>query len=244
MLTQRITAQGQTLFRWRSYLPFAILLPGAIAGSRFEYFGSSHEAQHIWAFACLGLSLFGLAIRVGVVGYAQRGTSGRNTDGQKAVDLNTTGLYSIVRNPLYLGNYIIWLGLVLVLADPIFALAYSLAFWLYYERIIAAEEEFLAEKFGQRYLLWCEQTPPFLPRISNWQRSDRAFSVNRVLKREYCGLFGITTGYFLMDVAEHLWVDRRLYIDTSWTVIFVFGAITFITLRTLRKRTSLLVEPR
>ncbi|MGB8874133.1 MAG: hypothetical protein WCC75_12145, partial [Desulfobaccales bacterium] len=44
-------------------------------------------------------------------GLPPRGTSGRNTQGQVAETLNTTGIYSLVRNPLYLGNFLIWLGL-------------------------------------------------------------------------------------------------------------------------------------
>ena len=47
------------------------------------------------------------------MGFAPRGTSGRNTLGQVAEVLNTSGMYSVVRNPLYLGNFVIWLGLAL-----------------------------------------------------------------------------------------------------------------------------------
>ncbi len=56
------------------------------------------------------ISFFGLALRVIVVGHAPYGTSGRNTREQVADTLNTTGMYSIVRHPLYLANYLIILG--------------------------------------------------------------------------------------------------------------------------------------
>ena len=57
----------------------------------------------------LGVSLLGEAIRIFTVGYAPRNTSGRNTiTGQIADELNVTGIYSQLRHPLYLGNFLMW----------------------------------------------------------------------------------------------------------------------------------------
>ena len=49
-------------------------------------------------------------IRIYTVGTTPAGTSGRNRDKQIAEKLNKTGVYSIIRHPLYLGNLLIWLG--------------------------------------------------------------------------------------------------------------------------------------
>ena len=57
--------------------------------------------------ACIALAFVGLAIRVFTVGFVPAGTSGRKHDGQIAETLNTTGIYSLTRNPLYLGNAVI-----------------------------------------------------------------------------------------------------------------------------------------
>ena len=96
-------------------------------------------------------------------------TSGRNTEGQVADSLNTTGMYSIVRNPLYLGNFLMILGVVLFLRIWWIPALYATLFALYYERIIFAEEMFLRDKFGQDYLAWASKTPAFFPKFALWK---------------------------------------------------------------------------
>lgn len=240
MMNSRLAHDGVFLFRWRSLLPFLLLAPAAAVAFRFDGLGKNSAFQQYWAFFCLAVSVVGLAIRVATIGFVPRGTSGRNTTEQKAHSLNTTGMYSVVRNPLYLGNFVIWLGVVLIMADVSFVMIYVLAFWLYYERIIATEEAFLTRKFGNEYLRWANERPCFIPGFSRWQRPSMPFCVRTVLKREYCGVFGITTGFFLMDVAKHIVVDGRFYLDPNWTAIFLGGFATFLSLRVMRKKTNLL----
>ena len=56
----------------------------------------------------LAVSLLGEAIRIITVGHAPRNTSGRNTtEGQVADVINTSGIYSIIRHPLYVGNFLL-----------------------------------------------------------------------------------------------------------------------------------------
>jgi len=100
------------------------------------------------------ISLCGLAIRVYTVGHTPANTSGRNTAGQLAESLNTTGIYSLVRHPLYLGNFFMWLGVALLIANFWFVIAFVFAYWIYYERIMFAEEQFLRTKFGPTYVEW------------------------------------------------------------------------------------------
>ena len=71
-------------------------------------------------------------------------TSGRNTsEGQVADTINQTGMYSMVRHPLYVGNFIMWLGIALFTASIWFVLLFIAVYWLYYERIMYAEEQFM-----------------------------------------------------------------------------------------------------
>ncbi|MDR2152686.1 MAG: DUF1295 domain-containing protein, partial [Helicobacteraceae bacterium] len=58
------------------------------------------------------ISALGVAIRVYTIGYKHKGTSGRNTKTQQASALNTKGIYSLTRNPLYLGNFLIGWGVI------------------------------------------------------------------------------------------------------------------------------------
>ncbi len=118
-----------------------------------------------WPLICFGISLTGLAMRAYIVGCAAPGTSGRNRGAQVAESLNTTGAYSLVRHPLYFANAIMWLGPLLYPRSFWPALVLVLVFWLYYERIMFAEEEFLRGKYGQAFLDWAARTPAFLPKL-------------------------------------------------------------------------------
>ena len=98
---EKCIAAGNRLFRWRSYLPLA-LVPLALLALREA--GAPAGGTQLWRLGCLGLSLVGFAIRCVTKGTVPKGTSGRNTKRLKAAALNTTGMYSVVRHPLYLGD--------------------------------------------------------------------------------------------------------------------------------------------
>lgn len=239
-LLREFDRQGNWLFRWRSFLPLAFLVPLAPAFLSFNYPLGDHYFQELWELVCVPTSLLGLVLRAWAVGAAAPNTSGRNTRDQVADSLNTSGIYSVVRHPLYLGNYLMWLGIALFCRNGWFVAVYTLAFFLYYERIMMAEENYLREKFGGTFESWAAATPAFLPRPSLWRPSDRPFSWKKVLRQEYTGLFGITTAFFLLELAEHAVVEGRFEIEPLWGAVGGAGFVIYIFLRTLKKRTALL----
>jgi protein-S-isoprenylcysteine O-methyltransferase Ste14 len=239
-LREQFENSGQWLFRWRSYLPLAGLAVTLLALREFEYLGQSESLDHLWEIFCLGVSFLGLAIRSYTIGHAPRGTSGRNTKQQIADTLNTTGAYSVVRNPLYLGNFFMFLGIALFPHLWWLVLIFILAFWLYYERIIFAEEAYLRNKFGADYLVWAERTPVFFPRLRNFKKSKLPFSLKNVLRREYNGFFAVILCMFLLETIGEWVVARRLEFDLGWIVALCTGFTIWLTLRTLKKRTRLL----
>ncbi|MER3329549.1 MAG: isoprenylcysteine carboxylmethyltransferase family protein, partial [Candidatus Kapaibacterium sp.] len=124
------------------------------------------------------VAFFGQFIRAYSVGLAAKNTSGRNTSvGQVADSLNSTGIYSTVRHPLYLGNFFMWLGIALFTANFWFIVAFIFLYWLYYERIMYAEEEFLRDKYGSTYTDWAERTPAIIPSFKNWIKPEGTFSL-------------------------------------------------------------------
>ncbi len=239
MLTNRLAKEGDWLFRHRSYLPFIMLLPiGWSFTKHTGYLGGSHALQHTWEIICCAISWSGLLIRITTIGFVPGGTSGRNTRTQRATELNTTGWYSMTRNPLYLGNYIVGLGLVSSWLDPILILAYTVIFWLYYERIIAREEEFLSEQFGSAYRNWAKQTPVFIPMFKLWKRPAYPFCWRTALRREYSAMLLIGVGFQIIDLSQHLLIDRRFYLDRTWSIHLALCAVGYITLRTIKKHTT------
>ena len=77
----------------------------------------------------------------------------------------------MLRHPLYLGNYFIWLGVAVATFNIYFIVIMSLIFWIYYERIMFAEERFLERKFGNDYLNWSNALPAFIPSLLSFKRS-------------------------------------------------------------------------
>lgn len=155
-LQEELEMQGNWLFRRRSLLPLLILPAGIIAlvftiQMHGMLFTAVFSYWHMYEYLCLALSLSGMFVRMYTVGHTPVGTSGRNTAGQVADSLNTTGIYSVVRHPLYLGNFLMWLGIALLTCSVGFIATFVFAYWLYYERIMYAEEQFLRRKFGDTY---------------------------------------------------------------------------------------------
>ncbi len=240
-LREQFRREGEWLFRWRSYIP---LLPLAlvilVVLTSFEYPYGSAALDRVWEFFCFSISLIGVGIRVRSVGHAPGGTSGRNTDGQLAKALNTTGMYSVVRHPLYLGNFLMWLGVVLLPRSAWLAVVTSLFYWIYYERIMFAEEEFLTEQFGEEYISWASRTPAFLPRWSAWTAPRLPFCLRTVLKRELSTGFALIVAFTLVEVVSDFAIYGRWTLDLVWAGIFTVGLLAFLTLALLKKKTRVL----
>jgi protein-S-isoprenylcysteine O-methyltransferase Ste14 len=198
----------------------------------------------IWVAAGMALGFLGLAVRAWALGYVPLGTSGRGTKELRAETLNTRGLYSVVRHPLYLGNFFLWMGVVVLSGRPMAMVVTILAFWLYYERIMMAEERYLYEQFGTVFGRWASHTPPFVPRLARWEPSDLPFSFRFCLGRDYQALYGFvasTTAVELVrtvsDPAGARWPS------SAWAWYFAAGTAAYFLLHTLKRRTDLLEPP-
>jgi protein-S-isoprenylcysteine O-methyltransferase Ste14 len=234
-LREELEKAGHWLFRWRSYLPLLVIGLSLIAFREFEYPFGSQMWDDLWEIFCLTVSMVGITLRALTVGFVPEGTSGRNTKSQVAEELNTTGMYSVVRNPLYLGNFIIWLGISLLVRLWWFSLIVIFIFWLYYERIIFAEEEFLRSKFGRLYLEWTEKTPVFLPELCRWRKPNLSFSLRTALKGEYSGFFAIIATFTFLEVMGDYFAAGVWEFDTMWQIIFFSGLFIYISLRIMKK---------
>ena len=245
MIANSIARQGSWFFRWRSYVllgfaPFAflvILQPEPIESA----FGPT--ADLLFESVCIALAFVGLGIRAYVVGYVPAGTSGRNTRKQIAARLNTTGLYSLTRNPLYLGNALTYMAVAVFLQNIWFAALMLMFLIIYLERIIATEEEFLADKFGDEYRSWAAEVPAFFPRLAGWRPPELPFSFRNVLRREYSGFFAIIAAFFVLDQSREFFAESSTAFDPDWLAAFAFGAFAYVALLWAKKRTRLLDVP-
>jgi protein-S-isoprenylcysteine O-methyltransferase Ste14 len=176
----RLERLGAHLFTWRSFTPL-LLLPVAL-----PLLWRSREMAHpLWAIAGLVLCAAGQALRAWVLGQVPDGTSGQN-EVLIATQLNTSGPYAHTRNPLYLGNLGITVGLCAVAHEPLLLALVALLFGLQYRAIIATEEAFLRGQFGAAFDDFCARVPRFWPSLS--ARTDtpsRPFSPKRAVWKEH-----------------------------------------------------------
>ena len=238
-LIEELEQTGNWLFRWRSYLPLVLIVPIVVVIWQMNSQDHLHELNQWWALFCIAVSFCGLGVRIATIAHTPEGTSGRNTHEQIADNLNTRGIYSVVRHPLYLGNYIIWLGVSMIFMTWWLPVIFALVYWIYYERIMIAEEEFLRRKYGDVYVEWADKTPAFIPNPRSWQGASLPFSVRNVLTREYSGFFGIIAVFFVLEAAMYFVVEHEP-VPMHWNAIFLFGLLVYFTLRTLKKKTTLL----
>jgi protein-S-isoprenylcysteine O-methyltransferase Ste14 len=237
-LSEEYERTGNWLFKWRSYMPVFFF---GIALFSLRYFKPLPSlANELWELFCLLVSYLGLAIRIVTVGYTPRRTSGRNTRGQIAESLNTTGIYSVTRHPLYLGNFLMWFGLSLFPMLWWLSALCILMFWVYYERIMFAEEAFLRNKFGGQYIGWAEKTSAFIPSFRKCVKPNRPFSWKKVLRKEYNGFFAVSLCLFSMEVVGDFFSGSQIHLDVMWTTILGFSFAIWLVLRSIKHYTSLL----
>ena len=238
-LKEEFIRSGGWLFKWRSYLP--LFLAAFFAAGIFWGGGAAGGAAGAARVAaCLAVAALGLAVRVFAIGYSPAGAAGRNTEGQVAEVLNSTGIYSAVRHPLYLGNLLMWIGVSLYSGVWWIVLVTVLAFVVYYERIIFAEEEFLRARFGEDFENWARRTPAIIPSFRRWERPRLPFSVRSVLQKEYSGFFSMVCSFTFMDILLNIAAGRGPAPGPFWSAGFAAGLAVYIVLRALKRKTRLL----
>jgi protein-S-isoprenylcysteine O-methyltransferase Ste14 len=187
-MSSRSAAIGEALFRRRAWVPvpiIAVLL--FIAAGAASSPGPGGEAVDL-ALKALGVAfaLAGEALRFCTLGLVSEGTSGQGY-ALEAAALNTRGPYAHVRNPLYLGNLGICVGLLLV-ANNGWTYVLGLGFFFVeYFFIIRAEESFLRQKHGPLYEVYASRVPRWVPRLTPVYRGRLRSRIDwvRALKKEH-----------------------------------------------------------
>ena len=149
-------------FKNRSFTPIPIALS-------IIYFAQSDNHYVLFGAATL---LLGEGIRMWSVSYAGGET---RTTKVGAPSLCTAGPYGFVRNPIYVGNMLMYLGIVIIAGSPNLALMIitTMTFFLIqYSLIISLEEEKLSELFGEEYNVYRKNVRSIIPRIYRWKTND------------------------------------------------------------------------
>src|SRR5215475_451946 len=143
---------GAVLFRNRSWLPVPFVLVALLAPGR--------ATPANWIAGAV-LIVAGEWVRLAGVAAAGTVTRRRSRDVQRLV---TYGIFGWVRNPLYVGNFLIWMGFVVISGVWWFLPIAVLIFAIEYSLIVSYEEGVLESIFGQEYLDYKKTTPRWIPR--------------------------------------------------------------------------------
>jgi protein-S-isoprenylcysteine O-methyltransferase Ste14 len=146
----------ERVFAFRSYTPIPFLVfmvyfarPTALSMASGAVLVLAGEALRLW-----GVSIVGSETRTtGAVG----GTY-----------LITSGPFAFVRNPLYVGNILLYagVGIMSYALVPWLLIAAMVWFAFQYGLIVSKEEEYLRERFGDEFDRYCEAVPRFIPRLT------------------------------------------------------------------------------
>ena len=120
----------------------------------------------------IAILLGGELIRIWAVSYAGGETRTRKVG---AATLCSSGPYAFVRNPLYLGNMLMYVGIVFIAgaANILLMAATAVSFFLIqYSLIISLEEETLNKLFRENYIYYKKNVPAMLPRLTRWNNDD------------------------------------------------------------------------
>jgi protein-S-isoprenylcysteine O-methyltransferase Ste14 len=214
---------GRWLFRWRN-LVFPVVFLGLLFVGRPRLpFGSASADVAMDAFGIL-LACLGQLVRAGVVGlaYVVRG----GPEGEVHADrLVTHGLFAHCRNPLYVGNLLVFFGLFVTMNSwPGWLVGVPAAIFTYVA-IVSAEEIYLSNKFGVAYDEYRRRVPRFGVRWKGLAATLRGtpFDGRRVIRKEYGQAFAWMLGIFAVLLRERFANGRGAEVlehRVAWMIAF------------------------
>ncbi|MBP1860087.1 methyltransferase family protein [Rhizobium herbae] len=195
---------GNFLFRYRNQVfPLIIVALFLSAPPATEIFGST-TLEYAVEIAAWFIVFLGLLFRATVIGYAyiQRGGLNKKV---YAKNLVTEGMFSICRNPLYVGNVLIYSALFIIHGEPVVMVTGILLFCFMYQCIVYAEEAFLEDKFGEGYKAYCADVPRWIPRFGKFSQATdgMAFNGKRVIAKDYSTASATLITLLLAKIYEH-----------------------------------------
>ncbi len=137
-----------------------------------------------------------------------------------------------------------WAGILIYMGSFSAFVIISLIYWVYYERIMFAEERFLEKKFGQQYIDWSMKVPAFLPKFGSFTKSSITFSFREVLKREYSGVFSAALCFMIVDLFRQFLMTKTVSFCRISVYVTVFCLVLMLILRTLKHHTTVLESHR
>lgn len=176
----------------------------------------------------------GQLLRMSVIGFAYIKRGGLNKR-VYADTLVTSGFFSLCRNPLYVGNFLILYGLLMMHGNPLVLLIGGLFFLIAYHAIVATEEQYLHTKFGKQYEIYCSEVPRWGFRMDRIKLLQfRSFNWKKVIYKDY-STFGSWGSQALVLMAYRDYVISG-NITRTWPTLLVALIVLTLGIRVVKKK--------
>ncbi|MEW6170637.1 MAG: isoprenylcysteine carboxylmethyltransferase family protein [Candidatus Omnitrophota bacterium] len=198
---------GDIFFRFRNFL-FPVFVISLILFVKPAFFLGNEILDKFAVTLGIIIALVGQIIRFSVIGLAYIKRGGK--EGRVyADDLVTSGIYSHVRNPMYIGNFLILLGIGIIYGSIWIYLFVIPFFSFVYFSIIVTEENYLKNHFGEKYIEYTRQVSRFIPNLHGIKKTFTQFKFDfkKALRKDYGTIFGVIVGCY----ATWLWKKFKLY---------------------------------
>ncbi|MGQ0764866.1 MAG: methyltransferase family protein [Gemmatimonadota bacterium] len=201
-----LLAWGDLMFRHRDWVFPVVLAVLFVVFPPVMAFGSD-RSDNWFDLAGATVAMAGQSLRAAVVSFFSISRSGRDRV-VHADELMTRGLFAASRNPLYVGNLLILLGLFMIWHSPwVYAIG-GVFFLLAYRAIVASEERFLWAQFGQAYGDYVARVRRWLPEFGRMRVAGAmdgvAFRWQRIVLKEYGNIAYLAAGALLLAIADTL----------------------------------------
>jgi protein-S-isoprenylcysteine O-methyltransferase Ste14 len=238
-------AIGNFFFRYRNALFPLIFAIGAVT-LRPQIMFDSVVVDRVLVVTGIVVAVLGQALRLITIGFDYIHRGGK--DGQVyAGRLVRGGVYGITRNPMYVGNALISVGMTMHFGSPLGYVIVIPLFLFVYQAIVAAEEDYLRNKFGAEYENYEKSVNRYMPALSRFGEAfaGMRFDWRKSIRKDLGTIVGLTIGLILLPVwrayflhgweATHAAAIRALWLSLGIGVIYLL-------LLNLKKRDRLFGE--
>lgn len=200
-----LIVSGDFFFKYRNALFPAVILMLTL-GMRPRVLWDDYALDLRLGMLGIFAAVLGELIRLATIGfeYIERGGKNKQVWASRLVQ---GGVYGISRNPMYVGNMLIVVGMCLIARAPAAYISLVPLFLYVYAAIVATEENFLRGKFGGEFETYCRQTPRFIPNFKGFPKSFEGMRYNwkRALRQDLSTLVGVLFGLALFPAWRVLW---------------------------------------
>lgn len=213
MLSESMLRTGFFLRKYKKFLPYIFII--SLLGAVFL----THPFTIIRSGGLLTIiCLFMFVISVSVRWLALR------TDAEHLPEyVEAKGIYSIVRNPLYISNFLVVLSLSLYMGIIWYFVFVSFLTVFITERIVMHKENCQQNKYNEAFKLWSKTTGAVLPYLLNWQGASGSKSYFYTLRRMSLPVTASLGAFTLISFIKNRVIEFSNTVSIGWLSAFIIA---------------------